>query len=67
MNSILFWCGAAIVCSITLALCICIVGVTLIEIRKQFKKEKFTRLDTPPSHPNCRHSIYPVHKDSDEE
>lgn len=59
MNILLFWCGAAIVCTIAVALCICIISATIIEVRKLFKKQQTFERNTPPLHPNCRHTIQP--------
>lgn len=64
MSTILFWCGAAIVCAIALALCITIVGATIFEIRKLFRNQ--TTIETPPRHPNCRHTFIPFSSKDDE-
>lgn len=64
MSNILFWCGAAIVCAITLALCIVIVGATIFEVKKLFRNQ--TTIETPPRHPNCRHTVIPFASEADE-
>lgn len=38
MGTIMFWCGAAIVGSLTFAICAAIVGGTIVAVKKMFDK-----------------------------